>query len=310
MEIKKVSLIGLGAMGVFFAPRLWKTLGEDFTVVASGERRKRLESKGVTVNGVNYKFPIADPVDPHEPADLILMATKDMGLQSAIEDIRGLVGPNTQILCVMNGVNSENQVAAAYGFERVLYSFMRMSVVMKDGVADFDPYWGEVHFGEKDNTGEHSERVKAIEALFTRADIPYQVDDDMIRAIWRKFMSNIGENMTCALLGIPFGYFQWCDEANAIREAAMREVVEIAQKKGIGLSERDIARQSARVRNIPYANKPSTLQDLEAGKKTEVEMFAGTVLRMGREVGVPTPVNWVLYNAIKTYEAKNERGGK
>ena len=305
MEIKKVSLIGLGAMGAFFAPRLAQTLGEGFTVVASGERRERLETRGVTINGVNYKFPIADPKDRHEPADLVIIATKDTGLAAAIEDIASLVGPGTQIMSVLNGTESEEKVAAAYGWERVLWSYMRASIAMKDGVADFDPNWGEVHFGERKNDGPLTGRVLAIKALFDRAKIPYEIDADMIFGIWRKFMSNSGENMTCALLGIPFGYFRWCDDANAIREAAMREVVSIAQKKGIGLSERDVARQSERVKNIPYANKPSTLQDLEAGRPTELEMFAGAVLRMGRETGVETPVNWMFYHAIKTYEAKN-----
>lgn len=72
-KIEKISLIGLGAMGVFFAPRLFETYGENFRVIADGERKRRLETKGVTVNGVNYKFPIVTPKEQGDPADLILI---------------------------------------------------------------------------------------------------------------------------------------------------------------------------------------------------------------------------------------------
>lgn len=76
MKIKRIALIGLGAMGVFFAPRLYEAFGDDFYIIAGGERKKRLESKGVTINGVNYRFPIVTPEEQGEPADLILIGVK------------------------------------------------------------------------------------------------------------------------------------------------------------------------------------------------------------------------------------------
>ena len=102
-----------------------------------------------------------------------------MGLSQALQDIRRFVGERTQILCVMNGVESEENVAAVYGWEHTLYSYMRVSIVMKDGKADFDPYWGKVHFGEARNE-ELTERVKAVQEVFERCDIPYEVDKDMV----------------------------------------------------------------------------------------------------------------------------------
>ena len=88
----------------------------------------------------------------------------------------------------------------------------------------------------------------------------------------------------------------------------MREVVAIANKKGIGLSEEDIVAQRQVFPKIPYGNKPSTLQDIEAGRKTEVDIFAGAVIRMGKEVGVETPLNEFFYHAIRVLEEKNEGG--
>ena len=96
-HIEKISLIGLGAMGVFFAPRLYETYGENFRVIANGERKERLENKGVTVNGINYKFPIITPDVMGDEADLIIIGVKGYSLEQAIEDIRNQVGKNTLI---------------------------------------------------------------------------------------------------------------------------------------------------------------------------------------------------------------------
>ena len=304
--IEKVTLIGLGAMGSFFAPRLQAGLGPgNFRVMAEGERRRRLETEGVTLNGVNYHFPIVEPKETGDPADLVIMAVKDMGLEQAVRDISNQVGEKTQILCVMNGIESEERLAAVYGWEHVLYSFMRVSIAMDRGVADFDPNSGFVHFGEKHNET-YSPRVEAVKELFDRCGIPYKINRYMLKGLWFKFMANVGENMTCALLGIPFGAYRTEESANIIRRAAMREVAAIAQKKGIDIGEAEIEKQEKVVKSLPVGNKPSTLQDLERGRRTEVEMFSGKVIRLGEELGVDTPVNRVLYHGIKVLEYKNE----
>ena len=304
-KIKKISLIGLGAMGVFFAPRLAAAYPEGFRVIADGERKRRLDKKGVTVNGVNYKFPIITPDEKGDPADLILIGVKGYGLDQAIEDIRNQVGEETLIISLLNGVDSEEKLVKSFGEKHVLYGYMRMSVVMKDGKADFDPYWGKIHFGEKLNK-EYSERVLAVKEVFDKADIPYEIDEDMLKGIWFKFMCNIGENMTCALLGIPFGGFHVSDHANWVRIEAMKEVAAIAQKKGINIGKEEIEMQNKTILTIPYPNKPSTLQDLEAFKHTEIDMFAGTVIQMGRELGIPTPICEMFYHGIHVLEEKND----
>lgn len=294
-------------MGSFFAPRLAATLGgSGFRVLADGERKERLENRGVLLNGVPYRFPVVTPQDAGDPADLVLIAVKHPALAQAVADIRNQVGPETQILCVLNGVDSEERAAAAYGWDHVLYSYMRVSIVMRDGAANYDPAAGSVHFGEAKNESEApTARVRAVGELFDACGIPYRVDADMIRGIWFKFMCNVGENLTCALLGVPFGAFRKSGHANAIRRAAMREVVEIANRRGIDLGQEDIDRQEKTLRGLPFTNKPSTLQDLEQKRPTEIAMFAGKVLELGRELGVETPVNWMLYQSIRALEEKN-----
>ena len=167
MKIEKVTLIGLGAMGVFFAPRISEKLGAGFRILADGARKERLEHKGVTVNQINYRFPIITPDLEGDPADLIIIAVKGYDLPQALKDIKNQVGEHTIILSVLNGVESEKQVAEVYGAEHVLYSYMRISIVMKDGKTEFDPEKGSVHFGEERNDGSHlSEKVLAVKELF------------------------------------------------------------------------------------------------------------------------------------------------
>lgn len=302
--VNTVALIGLGAMGVFFAPRFQKTLGDDnFCVIAEGSRKERLTTRGVTVNGVNYRFRVCEPGEG-TPADLVIMAVKNTGLEQAIKDIRQFVGEQTQILCVMNGVESEERLAAVYGWNHIMYSYMKISVVMKDGVADFNPNGGKVHFGEKNNAV-YSERVIRVKELFDRCEIPYEIDEDMLEGLWFKYACNVGENLTCALLGIPFGAYRVSEPANRLREEAMREVFQVAKAKGIEIPMERFEEQKKIIHKIPPQNKPSTLQDIEAGRKTEIEMFAGSMVRMGEELGIPTPLCWVFLQGIHVLEEKN-----
>ena len=302
-DIKKVTLIGLGAMGVFFAPRISEKLGADFRILADGARKERLERKGVTVNTINYRFPIITPDVEGDPADLVIIAVKGYDLEQAIKDIRNQVGKDTIILSVLNGVESEKQVAAVYGEEHVLYSYMRISIVMKDGKTEFDPHKGSIHFGDLKNDPEHySENVLAVKNLFDLCGIDYKVDADMLKGIWFKFMCNVAENMTCAMFGVPFGAFQKSDDANYFCHKAMWEVIHVANKLGIDIGQNEIDRQEHTIGRLPYENKPSTLQDLEAGKHTEVDMFAGTVVRLGKELGVETPVCECFLHGIHLIE--------
>jgi 2-dehydropantoate 2-reductase len=128
---------------------------------------------------------------------------------------------------------------------------------------------------------------------------------NMIRAMWLKFACNVSENQSSAILGIPFGAWQVSSHANQVREMAFREVIRIANQRDIDIGEADLIRQRKTLGGVPYANKTSMLQDIENGRMTEVEMLAGTVCRMGIELGIPTPVNDLFYHSIKVLEEKN-----
>jgi len=302
--ITTVAQIGLGALSAFTAPALQKLLGNNFCVVAGGERGERIRRNGMTVNGEHHDFNVCAPEDG-KPVDLVILTVKYHQLEQALKDIKTFVGEETILLPLLNGVESEEACAAVYGWEKVLYGLCQVSIVMKDGCATYNTKAATLRFGEKDN---HvlSERVQRVRALLDAAQIPYEVPEDMLRAQWMKFMYNVSQNQSSAVLGIPFGAWQVSDHANAVREMGMREVIAVAQAMGINLSEDDIAPHRAYLMKVAYGNKTSMLQDIEAGRPTEVDQLAGTMVRLGKQYGVPTPVNEFYYHAIRVLEEKND----
>lgn len=306
-EIKTVALIGLGGIGGYLASNLQKVTGkENLRIIAGGARKERIEKNGLLINGEPMSFHVVAPEEETGYADLVIIITKSLGLREAVLQVKNQVGPDTMIMSPLNGIESEDIVAEVYGYERILYSLARVSVtVTNQNELHFNPGFAHMEFGEKTNET-YSERVLAVKTLFESAGIKSVIQKDMIFAIWHKFMCNVAENQTAAILGIPFGAWHCDEHANHLREMAMREVIAIANKKGIPLGEQDMVEQGERLKKINKDGRPSTLQDIEAGRKTEVDMFAGTVMRLGKEVGVETPVNEFMYHAIKVLEDKND----
>ena len=303
-EIQRVALIGLGAMGSFFAPGLQRALGDGAYVIAEGERKARLE-RGVTINGVRYRFPVVEPGGAAAPADLVIVAVKEYSLDQALEQIRGHVGPDTLLLPVLNGLDCAQRVGAVYGMERVLYGSMWVAGHMEDGAAFCETDTGLIRFGEARNDPP-SPRVQAVEALFRRAGIRCSVEKDMLHCIWSKYLGNVSENLPCALLGVPYGAYRPGSEADAIRKALMAEVAAVAKAEaGVEITEADRAARDQVTYGQNPANRPSTLQDLERGKKTEVDLFAGAMVELGKKHGIPTPYSELMLHGIRVREEKN-----
>lgn len=145
--------------------------------------------------------------------------------------------------------------------------------------------------------------MAAIAALFDRAGIRCQISEDMVKEVWLKFCTNIGENMTSAVIGNWYGTWRRSEHAVYTRRAAYLEVLALAEKLDVSITEEEVLGKLSTT--TPFYNKPSTRQDIEARRPTEVDMFSGAVVRMGRELGVPTPVNEWLYHAIRLIEEMN-----
>mgnify|MGYP001623617666 FL=1 len=305
-EIKTAALIGLGAIGGYVAPRLETALGQEgFTVIAGGERKRRLEQEGCCINDTIWKFHIGDPEEAEEPADLVIFAVKYHGLRQAARDAAGYIGKNTILMSLLNGVDSEDILREYFPDQHILYSVIRIPSIHENGKISYPDGWGEISFGEAVND-QLSQEVQAVKDLFEKSGIGYQIPRDMKKNMWHKFMTNVSENQISAVLRMPYGIFQVSDTINQFREKTAKEVISIAQAKGIDLTDKDLEEQKKKVASYPFWGKTSTTQDIQNGRKTEVEMFAGTVIRMGKELGIPTPCNEMLYQCIRALEAWND----
>lgn len=299
--IKRITLIGLGAIGATYASKLHYMDPSCLRVIANQERIDRYSAKGIIVNGKRHDFNYITPGEKTEPSDLIIVAVKFYQLQQAIKDIKNHVGPDTIILSLMNGISSEKLIGDVYGMEKLLYGIvLAIDAERKDTNISYAST-AKIYFGEADNTI-YSEKVSAVKALFEKANISYIIPDNMLYTLWWKFMFNVGINQTSAVLRATYKVYQEVPEAENFFRTAMREVLLLSEKTGINLKESDMEEFVSLVKRQSPDSKTSMLQDVLAGRKTEVEMLAGTVCELGEKYGVATPINKVLFDMIRTIE--------
>jgi len=297
----RVSVIGAGAMGSFYASKFYDMDKECVSLVAGGKRNESLKKMGLTVNNKHYPLPVISPGEKVPPADLVIVAVKHHHLEKTIKDMRCVIGNDTTIISVMNGIESEEQIGAVYGMEKVLYSIaVGIDALRREDQVVYTKQ-GKLFFGEAKNPS-ITERVKKVQFLFDRAGIAYEIPDDMTRNLWWKFMINVGINQVSAVLRAPFSVFQQSSHARELMELTMREVMDIARTAKVNLYEEDIKNWYAFMSQLSPLGRTSMLQDVEAKRKTEVEMFAGKIIELGEKYGIPTPVNKVLFTAIKAIE--------
>ena len=179
----RIAILGAGALGSSFATRFFDTPGNTTLLVARGERNTRLQRDGLVVNGKPYRLPVHHPDQPTPPADLIVVSLKHHHLADAVYDLHHLVGEDTTILSVMNGLDSEEILGAVYGMDKVLYAISVGIDAVRQGNQITYTTPGKLYFGEEDNT-RISERVRRVQAIFDRAGIAHETPLDMMRTLW------------------------------------------------------------------------------------------------------------------------------
>jgi len=309
-EIRKVGIIGAGAMGSFYAKAFFDRDRDKVFLVATGERYERIRRDGIVVNDAAYHIPIECP-DGTSPtiADLMIVAVKNHHLDQVIDDMRPFIGKETLILSVMNGIDSEKRLGAVYGMERMLYGVAVGIDAVRMGNKTNYSGQGTLFFGRAYNVP-LSDTVKTVQQSFDAAGIVYETPADMIRTLWWKFMINVGINQSSAVLRAPYGVFQQSAEARHLMDSAMREVVDVADAAGIDITGDDVDQWYDFMGKLSPAGKTSMLQDVEACRKTEVEIFSGTMITLGEKYGIPTPVNRTLYSILTVTEHEYLRRGR
>lgn len=302
MKIQSVAVLGAGAVGSYVIWGLSERKDIKLGVIAEGERAGRLK-KGCRINDVTYHPDVWTPQEAHG-VDLLIVCLKYGALPGALDSIRAIVGENTIVMSLMNGVDSEEIIAEAIGASHMTYSVIKVASHKEDDGYYFVPETTiGIIFGELQAPYD-SERVQAIEALFADTGIHYRSTEFAKEEMWSKFRLNVCNNLPQAILGAGVGCYTDSEHMKAISDGLRNELETIAAAKGIDMSK--IEASSKHGSPVRASAKFSTLQDIEAGRHTEIDMFSGALMRMGRELGIPTPYNKYTYHMIKALEEKND----
>ena len=296
-EIKNVLVCGIGAVGSIYADKIEKFTPQNLRVLVDEARLERYKKNPTVFNGRVLDFNYILPNDTSFKADLIIIATKFDGLNDVIKNIKNFVYDDTVILSLLNGVTSEKIIAKTYGREKLLYSYFIGHSAIRDGRNITHDDVNTIVYGSENSND--FENVERIQDFFEQAGINYLIPDDIIHSLWLKYMLNVSANQTTAILRMNFGEMLENDKCMDFAINVMKEVQAIAKAEGVRNTESMIDETIEHLHTMIPEGKTSMLQDVEAGRKTEVEMFAGTVIKLGKEFGIPTPYNKIIKEMIE-----------
>ena len=301
MEIKNIAIVGMGALGLLYGDLLTRDPGLDVGFVVNGERRRRYAEEPVRVNGEPRAFRLLSAEAPEKCADLVIFAVKATALEQAMDDAAGYVGPDTVLLSLLNGITSERILEARFGQKNVVYCVAQGMDAVRQARTLRYAHTGTLCLGLPDDRDPAA--LNALARLLDRAHVPHAVESDIVHRLWSKFMLNVGLNQVLMVCEGNYGTLQHPGAPRQRMIAAMREVLALAQCEGVAVTEADLQMYVDMIDTLDPEGMPSMRQDGLARRKSEVELFSGTVCRMACSHGLPVPVNEALYREIQSIES-------
>ena len=302
-KIETAGVIGLGALGTLYAHLLTDALGKERVLVLADSRRvERYRRETLYFNGRPCDFNYADAAAVSRPVDLLIFAVKFGGLEGSIETCRHLVGPETTLVSVLNGVVSEQVLGSAFTPEQVVWCVAQKMSALKEGNQVVVNPAGELALGVP--AGQDGAHLRRLTSFFDGIRFPYSLPEDIRVLMWSKLLCNTGANQATMVFQCGYGGLQVPGEARDAMLGAMREVIPVANAEGIPLSEADIAHWTSIIDSFPPEGEPSMRQDGKAHRKSEVELFSGTIRRLAQQHNIPVPVNEWFYQTIQNMESQ------
>ena len=312
-KIENAVVIGMGALGLLFGQMIHEGIGDErFCYLMDNDRAERHKKDVYTINGKEVKFPISSPKqyitdhanekgDGFEHPDLIMIATKYSGLLDARTMAKEIAGRDTTIISILNGISSEEILGEEIPREQIVDAIALGMDAVRDGTDLTYENAGRIRIGA--TMEEHKERVDALAEFFDRVGLPYEVRDDIKKDMWNKLMMNVGINQACMVHETNYGGALHTSPAKEDLKDAMYEVIKIANLEGVQLTEDDYRWNIDVFETLNPEGTPSMRQDAMAKRKTEVDLFAGTIIKLAEKHGVSVPVNEKFYRIIKEMEA-------
>src|SRR5262249_17055891 len=302
----RIVVFGAGGVGGYFGGRLAQA-GEDVVFVARGAHLNALQTTGLKVDSLNGDFHIpvkaVAQASEAERADAVLIAVKGWQVPEAARAIVPLVQSGAFAVTLENGVDAPDMLVEVLGREPVLAGLCRIfSWVVEPGHirhAGVDP---SVVFGELDNNV--TERATRLRDAFTRARVIAVIPPDIHVALWEKLLFISSTSGVGALIGKPLGQLRHDPESRAMIQSAMQEIWNLARAKGVNLADDTVSRSMGFVDRLPAEATTSMQRDILEGRPSELEVQSGTIVRLGKKLGVPTPTHERIYNTLLPLEQK------
>jgi 2-dehydropantoate 2-reductase len=300
----KIVVAGAGGVGGYFGGRL-AAAGCDVAFIARGEHLAALRRDGLRIesalgNALIRPVRVSDDPASLGRADMVWIAVKLWSTEEAARAVAPLVGPETAVISFQNGVEAEDLLIRLYGRERVMGGVAHIAAVIEQpGLIRHNGTMQKLAFGELDGT--RTPRAEALLDACRRAGIDAAVPADISRAIWEKFVFLVGLSGMTTLTRQPIGMVREDPDSRSMLLEVMREAAAVARARGVALPADTAEQQLAFSDGLPAAMVSSMLGDLRRGNRLELPWLAGAVVRLGRELGVPTPMNAAVYAALKPY---------
>ena len=301
----KIAVMGAGGQGGLFGGLLWRA-GEDVTLIERGPHLEAIKSRGLTLKTAGPKTFTVDVAATDDaravgPVDLLLFCVKMYHLEAAALDARPMVGPDTVILTVQNGIAAPDRLGEIFGREKVLGGVSyHQGAVEEPGAISYGRVRGKLYLGEL--AGGTSPRAESVGSTLDDAGIDTEVHTNIRLAMWRKFVLICATGGVLAYYRKPVGPVLDDPEGRALLLGVMEEVESVARARGIDLPGATAKSTLAFIEdNSSPDTRSSQLEDLLAGRRLELEWLNGEVIRLGRELGLPTPLNRRVYEALQEY---------
>jgi len=291
----RIAMMGSGGVGGYFGARM-ASGGSDVTFIARGQHLSAIQSNGLRIDSRDMGditiYPAKATKNPAEVGivDCVIVAVKLWDTEATGEAILPMLGPETAVLSLQNGVEGDDVLASIVGQQRIIsgVAFIASSI-SQPGVIKHIGTMQRIVIGESD--GISSPRIEALHKALIKGRVVSEISNDVERTIWEKFVFLIGLSATTTLMRRTLGPIREDKESRQLLLEVMKETVAVGRARGVALSENFAEDRLKFADGLPVDMTSSMHHDLEAGKPLELPWLSGAVARFGLEAGIPTPAN-------------------
>lgn len=303
----KILIMGTGGVGGYYGGLLAQQ-GNDVTFVARGAHLYAIQHEGLKVKSIHGDFTVSPASAIEDPeavgtVDLILFSVKTYNTDEAAEAIRPVVGLQTAVMSLQNGIDAAERIGAVVGGEHVIGGATWLSsAVEAPGVIKQISQFRRIVLGELD--GGKSTRIQSIYEVLENAGVSAEISENIQKVLWTKFVFIAAASGIGSLTRLPMGDFRSVPETRELLSSIMQEVKSVAHAQGIILDPDVVQKSLEFTDNAAPHIKPSMQLDVESGHRTELESMIGVIGRKGRKLGVPTPASDFVYASLMPIELK------